>query len=82
MGSAREGRVPAADGRDPALGLFPVLLAAQGGQVEQDVRGADVFGAAGEGRIGVEDVLAVAQEAAVAGHLGGMAVAEELRLGR
>jgi hypothetical protein len=53
--SAGERRVAAADRGHPALGLLPVFLAAQGGQVEPGVGAAEDVGAAGEGRVGVLD---------------------------
>src|SRR6185312_10344306 len=60
----------------------PGFLPAQRGQVKQRVGAAEAVGAARVGRVGVEDVVAVAQEAAEAGHLcrGGVA-ADDLRLG-
>ena len=41
--SAGERGVSAADRGDPALGLLPVLLAAQGGQVEEGVGVPDIL---------------------------------------
>src|SRR5215813_10210680 len=82
--SAGERRIAAADRGDPgspALGLLPVLLAAEGRHIEVGVGVPDVLGAPGEGRVGVEDLLALAQEAAVAGHLGGAVTAEQARFG-
>src|SRR6266566_1585887 len=79
--SAGERRVAAADRRDPALGLLPVLLAAERRHVQVGIGVPDVLGAPGEGRIGVEDLVALAQEAAVAGHLGGAVAAEQARFG-
>src|SRR6266498_4184612 len=45
-----------------ALGLLPLLLAAERRQVQQLAREADLVGAAGVGRVGVEHAVAVAQE--------------------
>src|SRR6266849_3714564 len=78
--SAGEGRVSAADRRDPALGLFPVLLAPQGGQVEEGVGVPHILGAPAVNRVGVEDLVALAQEAAVARHLAGPVAAEQAGL--
>src|SRR5215471_20665606 len=81
---AGERRIAAAGRRDPgspALGLLPVLLAAEGRHIEVGVGVPDVLGAPGEGRVGVEDLLALAQEAAVARHLGGAVTAEQARFG-
>src|SRR6185312_12401646 len=80
--SVGERRVrPVQPGR-PSPGFLPVFLPAQRGQVKQRVGAAEAVGAARVGRVGVEDVVAVAQEAAEAGHLcrGGVA-ADDLRLG-
>ena len=55
---------------DPALGLFPLLLAPEGGEVEEGVAAAQVLGAAGRCRVGVEHALAVTQESADARELG------------
>src|ERR1039457_6684221 len=66
--SAGERRVDGARRVDPALGLFPAFLAAQGGHVEEGVGAAEDVGTPGEGRVGVEDLLALSQEAAEAGH--------------
>src|ERR1017187_9846332 len=66
--SGGERRVDGARRVDPALGLFPAFLAAQGGQVEEGVGAAEDVGTPGEGRVGVEDLLALSQEAAEAGH--------------
>src|SRR5271168_3988920 len=71
MASAGERRVAAAGGFDPALGFLPVLLAAEGGQVEQGVGAAEGVGPAAVGRVGVEDLVAVPEEAAEAGEFGG-----------
>src|SRR6516162_9687392 len=79
--SAGKRRVTAADRGDPALGLLPVLLAAQRGHVEVGIGVPDVFGPPGEGRVGVEDLVAVAQEGAVAGHLGGAVTVEQTGFG-
>src|SRR5580704_19306337 len=79
MVSAGERRVAAAVGFDPALGLLPVLLAAEGGQVEQAVGTDQDVGTATVGRVGVEDLVALPEEAAEAGELGGLLVAERLR---
>src|SRR5713101_5850374 len=54
------------------LGLLPVLLPAEGGQVEEVVRAAGHLGAAGVVGVGVEEVVAVTQEAALAGSLDGL----------
>src|SRR6266851_5314975 len=53
-----------------ALRLLPLLLAAQGRDVQDGVRAAELLGAAAEGGVGVEHRVAVAQEAADAGLLG------------
>ena len=52
-----------------ALGLLPFLLAPEGAEVEEVVRAARHLAAAPEGRVRVEDALAVAQEVALAGQL-------------
>ena len=78
MTSAGERRGAAPGGFDAALGLLPVLLAAEGGQVEQAVGTDQDVGAATVGRVGVEDLVALADEAAEAGELGGLLVAERL----
>src|SRR5260370_21239892 len=78
MASAGERRVAAADGFDAALGLLPVLLAAEGGQVEQGIGADEGVGAAAVGRGGVEDLVVLPEEAAVAGEFGGLPVAEGL----
>src|ERR1700676_1695912 len=79
--SAAERRVAAADRGGPSFGLFPVFLAAQGGQVEEGVGAAEDLGAPGKGRVGVEDFLALAQEAAEAGPLAGLAAGDGVRFG-
>src|SRR5271169_2605921 len=79
--SAGERRVAAADRGDPALGLLPVLLAAEGGQVEEGVGVPDILGAPAVNRVGVEDLVALAQEAAVARHLAGPLAAGQAGLG-
>src|ERR1700685_4171968 len=78
MASAGDRRVAAADGFDAALGLLPVLLAAEGGQVEQGVGAAEGVGAPAVGRVGVEDLVALTEEAAEAGEFGRPLVAERL----
>src|SRR5260370_30925460 len=78
MASAGEGGVAAADGFDAAVGVLPVLLAAEGGQVEQGIGADEGVGAAAVGRVGVEDLIALPEEAAVAGEFGGLPVAERL----
>jgi hypothetical protein len=70
LGSAGERGVAAADRGHTSLGLLPVLLAAEGGQVEQAVGKDEMVGAAAVGRVGVEDLIAFAQEAAVARQFG------------
>src|SRR5579859_6861173 len=76
MASAGECRVATADRFDTALGLLPILLAAKGGQVEQGVGADERVGTPAVGRVGVEDLLAVTEEAAEAGEFGGLLVAE------
>src|ERR1035438_2437904 len=78
--SAGERRVDGARRVDPALRLFPAFLATQGGQVEEGVGAAEDVGTPGEGRVGVEDLLALSQETAEAGHLAGPVRSEERRV--
>src|SRR6185312_15882908 len=51
------------------LGLLPLLLAAEWRQVEEGVGATGPLGAAGEVRVGVEDLVAHPEEDAVAGLL-------------
>ena len=65
--SAVAGRDLVGPGRRPRRAtrrLLPLLLAAERGHVEEVVRAADLLGAAGVDRVGVEDAVAVAQEEA------------------
>src|ERR1700689_2871331 len=78
--SACERRVATADRGGPALGLLPVFLTPQGGHVQEGVGAAHRVGAPGEGRVGVEDFVALAQEAAHAGQLGGPVAVDPVRL--
>src|SRR5580658_10477468 len=59
--SVGEGGVGAVQARCPAFRLFPVLLPAQCGQIEQRVRAAESVSAAGEGGVGVEDLVTIAR---------------------
>src|ERR1700755_2347616 len=75
-GLARGGGVLCGEVRDvaalevgAALGLLPLLLAPERAEVEEVVRAAELLHAAGERRVGVEDAVAVAQEAADARRL-------------
>ena len=69
LAAVDEVRLRAVRGLGAALRLLPVLLPAHGGEVEEVVRAAGHLGAARVGRVGVEDVVALAQEEARPGHL-------------
>jgi hypothetical protein len=67
--------------RGAAFGFLPGFLPAQGGQVQQRIEAGGVLVAPPEGRIGVEHLAAVAQEAAVTRHLGGLLTAKQAWFG-
>src|SRR6202034_4327539 len=56
----------------PSLGLLPVLGPAERGHVQQRVGRDGLLRASGVGRVGVEDLVAVADEAAEARHVLGL----------
>ena len=58
------------------LRLLPVLLPTEGGEIQEVVRAAGHLAATGEDGVRVEDVVAVAQEAAQAGLLDGLLARE------
>ena len=58
----------------PSLRLLPVLVPAERGEVEQRVRADGRVGSAGVGRVGMDNLVAVGQEAAVAADLGAATV--------
>ena len=68
-GSAGEVGGGSVQGAGPAFWLFPLFLAAQGGHVQDAVSAAGLFGAGAEGRVGMENLVAVSEEAAESGLL-------------
>src|SRR2546422_781671 len=80
---AAEARIRPTGVVDAALRFLPVFLPTKRGQVEEVVGAAHLFGAAAEARVGVEDLVAVAQEGAQAGVLERMVLREgRVLLGR
>src|SRR5882757_10338265 len=72
----REVRLGPPGGFRPALRLFPLLLAAERGQVQVVIRAAGLLAAPAVGGVGVEDGVAVPQETAQPRLLGWLRAAE------